>query len=157
MARLLWQRVLADEPRRFQLILGPRRVGKTTVMYQTVRHLLQHGVAPQQIWWLRLDHPLLLRENLGDLVRFIVAQSGATPESPSIVLMDELVYSEQWDLWLKTFYDDNWPVKIVAIHFRDTRSIMTYAYFDASQASNWGRPSTTTGSGATRSTPATAA
>ncbi|MGE0178178.1 MAG: ATP-binding protein [Phycisphaerales bacterium] len=114
LARLLWQRVLADEPRRFQLILGPRRVGKTTVMYQTVRHLLQHGVAPQQIWWLRLDHPLLLRENLGDLVRFIVAQSGATPESPSIVLMDELVYSEQWDLWLKTFYDDNWPVKIVA-------------------------------------------
>ncbi|MGH8910282.1 MAG: hypothetical protein ACRD0K_28260 [Egibacteraceae bacterium] len=35
LARRLWERVLNDDPRRFQLILGPRRVGKTTVMCQT--------------------------------------------------------------------------------------------------------------------------
>jgi len=114
LAQRLWERVLNDEPRRFQLVLGPRRVGKTTVMYQTVRHLLAAGVDPERLWWLRLDHPLLLRESLGDLVRAILEMSGATHERPTFVLLDELVYAREWDLWLKTFYDDRWPVKVVA-------------------------------------------
>lgn len=33
-------------PRRFQLVLGPRRVGKTTAMYQAARRLLASGVPP---------------------------------------------------------------------------------------------------------------
>ncbi|MGH8933672.1 MAG: AAA family ATPase, partial [Egibacteraceae bacterium] len=114
LAQRLRERVLNDNPRRFQLILGPRRVGKTTVMYQTVRRLLATGVEPGRLWWLRLDHPLLLRESLGDLVRAILEISGATYERPTFVLLDELVYAREWDLWLKTFYDDHWPVRVVA-------------------------------------------
>lgn len=115
LARVLPHR-LRDEhaPRRFQLILGPRRVGKTTVMYQTARHLLRAGVAPERVWWLRMDHPLLLRESLGDLVRQICESGRATSEMPAILALDELVYAQDWDLWLKTFYDDRWPVQVVA-------------------------------------------
>ena len=102
------------EPRRFQLILGPRRVGKTTVMYQTVRRLLAAGADPTSVWWLRLDHPLLLREDLGDLVRQVLTGSGGTDERPTVLMLDELVYAREWDLWLKTFHDDRWPVRIVA-------------------------------------------
>jgi predicted AAA+ superfamily ATPase len=29
-------------------------------------------------------------------------------------MLDELVYTNQWDLWLKTFFDDQWPVRIAA-------------------------------------------
>ena len=29
-------------------------------------------------------------------------------------MLDELVYTSQWDLWLKTFFDDHWPVRIAA-------------------------------------------
>ena len=43
LARTLWGQVVTDDPRRFHLVLGPRRVGKTTVMYQTVRHLIEAG------------------------------------------------------------------------------------------------------------------
>jgi predicted AAA+ superfamily ATPase len=114
LARDLYARVLADDPHRFHLILGPRRVGKTTAMYQTVRHLLESGAPPERIWWVRMDHPVLLRESLGDLVRHIVEVSGATSGAEAVVLLDELVYAEGWDLWLKTFYDDHWPVRIVA-------------------------------------------
>ncbi|MGH8884915.1 MAG: ATP-binding protein [Egibacteraceae bacterium] len=114
LAQRLWERTLKDDPRRFQLILGPRRVGKTTVMYQTVRHLLEAGVGPDRLWWLRLDHPLLLRERLGDLVRAILTISNGTHEQPTVVFLDELVYAREWDLWLKTFYDDRWPLRVVA-------------------------------------------
>ena len=29
-------------------------------------------------------------------------------------MLDELVYAADWDLWLKTFYDEQWPVRIAA-------------------------------------------
>ena len=114
LARQLWESLHRDDPHRFQLVLGPRRVGKTTALYQTVRHLITAGVDPSRIWWLRLDHPLLLQENLGDLVRAVLSASGASTEQPVFLMLDELVYTSQWDLWLKTFFDDHWPVRIAA-------------------------------------------
>ncbi|MDQ3680241.1 MAG: ATP-binding protein [Actinomycetota bacterium] len=114
LAKLLWQRLTKDEPHRFQLVLGPRRVGKTTALYQTVRHLIEAGVGPSRIWWMRLDHPLLLQEDLGDLVRAVLDASNASADEPVFLMLDELVYTDRWDLWLKTFFDDHWPVRIAA-------------------------------------------
>jgi hypothetical protein len=110
----LWRRITSDRPRRFHLVLGPRRVGKTTVMYQTARHLLRDGVRPERLWWLRMDHPLLMQQSLGNLVGDVVKRTGATLEDPVHVLLDEVVYASEWELWLKTFYDDRWPVRLVA-------------------------------------------
>lgn len=114
LAQLLWRRLMNDEPRRFQLVLGPRRVGKTTVLYQTVRHLISEGVEPARIWWLRMDHPLLLQEDLGDLVRAVLGACDASPDRPAYVMLDEIVYAADWDLWLKAFYDEQWPIRIAA-------------------------------------------
>jgi predicted AAA+ superfamily ATPase len=114
LAKLLWQRLRHDDPHRFQLVLGPRRVGKTTALYQTVRHLIGAGVDPGRIWWLRLDHPLLLQERLDDLVRAVLDTSNATADRPVFLMLDEIVYTDRWDLWLKTFFDDHWPVRVAA-------------------------------------------
>ena len=114
LAQVLWKRLLHNKPRRHQVILGPRRVGKTTVLYQTVRHLTANGVDPGRIWWLRMDHPLLLPASLGGLVRAVLNTSEATEENPLFLMLDEVVYARDWDLWLKTFYDERWPVQIAA-------------------------------------------
>jgi predicted AAA+ superfamily ATPase len=114
LAKQLWEPLYRADRHRFQLVLGPRRVGKTTALYQTVRHLIDAGIDPARIWWLRLDHPLLLQENLGELVRAVLAASDASLERPVFLMLDELVYTSQWDLWLKTFFDDHWPVRIAA-------------------------------------------
>ena len=114
LAQVLWQRLLHNEPRRHQVILGPRRTGKTTVLYQTVRHLIANGVDPRRIWWLRMDHPLLLPASLGDLVKAVLNTSEATEDNPVLLMLDEVVYAKDWDLWLKTFYDERWPVQIAA-------------------------------------------
>lgn len=112
MSRQLWRRIMIDRPRRFQLVVGPRRVGKTTCLYQTVRHLLAEGNVPRErIWWMRLDHPLLMRQNLGQLVEAIPEVRSSS--EPTYLFLDELNYEENWDLWLKTFYDESWPVRIV--------------------------------------------
>jgi len=111
LAQELWHRVQRSEPRRYSLVLGARRVGKTTAMYQTVRHLLEAGLAPEQLWWLRLDHPVLLRQPLGDLVTLVLDLCGA--DEVVHLFLDELVYAPDWDLWLRAFYDERWPVQVL--------------------------------------------
>ena len=111
LARLLGDVLQKADPLRFQLVLGPRRVGKTTCLYQAVRHLLNSGVDPQRIWWLRLDHPLLMPAGLKwvDAIR-----ADADANQPAFVFLDELTYADDWDLWLKTFYDERWPIRVAA-------------------------------------------
>ena len=113
LAKSLWQTVQRNKPFRHHLILGPRRVGKSTVMYQTVQKLIDAGISINKLWWLRLDHPLLMQISLGTLVRFIVNVSNASEDNPAYVFLDELTYAKEWDLWLKTFYDDRWPIRII--------------------------------------------
>ena len=162
LARVLWRRMIEDGLLRWHVILGPRRVGKTTVMYQTVARLLAEGIERHRIWWLRLDHPLLMDAALGDLVRSVIAfvrireylnatvpeerealarlllapegsldqqllasvaprtfarlpnLQGISPERPVYLFLDEVTYADDWDLWLKTFHDERWPVRIAA-------------------------------------------
>lgn len=114
LATVLWRKLIGDVPPQHQIVLGPRRVGKTTVLYQTVQRLLDSGVATGHIWWLRMDHPLLLESSLGDLVNAIVEGSQATTTNPLYLMLDEIVYADNWDLWLKTFHDDRWPVRVAA-------------------------------------------
>jgi predicted AAA+ superfamily ATPase len=111
--RCLTNRVKSDDPHRFQLILGPRRVGKTTAMYQMVQNLLRDGVSRNRLWWLRMDHPLLMELSLGAVVKSILSGHKATAEEPTYLFLDELVYAKDWDRWLKTFYDEHWAVRIV--------------------------------------------
>lgn len=114
LAKHLWKYILSSHIKRHFIILGPRRVGKTTVMYQTVRHLLNKNIAPNKIQWVRLDHPLLMPLDLGWIVKEAIKLAKATKEQPLYLFLDELVYAENWDKWLKTFYDEHWPVIIIA-------------------------------------------
>lgn len=101
-------------PHSYSLILGPRRVGKTTVMYQTIHRLIESGVAPAKLWWLRIDHPLITDIPLGHLIRLLIGDVSSQGADMPILFLDEVMYAEVWDKWLKSFYDEHWPVRIVA-------------------------------------------
>ena len=112
MGKYLWRYVLDSS--KHLIILGARRVGKTTVMYQTVKHLLNEKIPVRRILWVRLDHPELMNIPLKSIVEIAINLSKATLDQPVFLFLDELVYAENWDLWLKTFYDEKWPVQIIA-------------------------------------------
>ncbi|WP_419551969.1 ATP-binding protein [Candidatus Poriferisodalis sp.] len=120
LARVLWTKMLDDGLLRWNVILGPRRVGKTTVLYQTVARLLAAGIERHRIWWLRLDHPLFMDVPLGEIVQSMIAFARSSsaqevsPERPIFVFLDEVTYADDWDLWLKTFHDERWPIRIAA-------------------------------------------
>ena len=113
LAQHLWKYVLSAGLRRYVVIVGPRRVGKTTTMYQTVRHLLKHK-PPGKVQWVRLDHPIIRRFDLGVIVKEAIKLAKAGKKHPLYLFLDELAYADHWDKWLKTFYDEHWPVNIIA-------------------------------------------
>lgn len=92
-------------------MIGPRRVGKTVAMYQTVQELLTQGVDPDRLWWLHMAHPLLINMPLGILVKQLCSK--ATVIKPTFVFVDELTYADKWDVWFKTLYDENLPIRVV--------------------------------------------
>ena len=113
LAKQVW-RTIVEQPWRFQVILGPRRVGKTVSLYQTVQQLIEYGIPPRRLWFMRMDHPLFLDFPLGGWVRALIKREKPTDDKPLYLFLDEVNYSEKWDLWLKTFHDERWPVQIVA-------------------------------------------
>ena len=50
---------LNSDVRRFVLLSGTRRVGKTTIMYQIINELLKKGVNEKNILYISLDNPIL--------------------------------------------------------------------------------------------------
>lgn len=105
-------RALIREHVRYQLILGPRRVGKTTVMHQTAERLIRGGIAPTNIWWLTMNVPHLMQHPLDEWVG--ICRSGRSPEEVQYFFIDEINYADKWDLWLKAFYDMKLPIRIAA-------------------------------------------
>lgn len=114
LAQNLYQWLQQNKSRHIQVILGPRRVGKTVVLYQIIRTLLADGKHPSRVFFLQLDDPDFKTTTLGNLVRYVIQVSGATATEPTYLMLDEVVAMEDWDKWLKTIYDGNWPVRIVA-------------------------------------------
>lgn len=112
LATHLWRRMCDSKLRRFQLILGPRRTGKSTCLWQTARQLISNGISPTSVFYLSLDTPILLSIPLNEIVAALLPT--AKRESHTWLLLDEIVAAKDWDLWLKTFYDQHWPISIVA-------------------------------------------
>ncbi len=82
-------------------------------MYQTVQELLAQGVPADRLWWMHLAHPMLMRMELGHLMDVAVRASGATTKNPAYLFLDEVTYARDWDTWLKTFFDERRPVRII--------------------------------------------
>lgn len=98
-----------DDPqlRRAVLLSGPRRVGKTTVLQQIADAVVAEGREPKSVCYLSLDHPVLSHVPVTRLLE--VYHENVWPErEPVLLLLDEVQYSEQWDLYLKQLVD-HWP------------------------------------------------
>ncbi len=113
LAEGLW-RSLARGANRFQLILGPRRVGKTVTLYQTTQSLLSNGVRPLRVWHMNMQSPLLMHFDLGTWIQTILRSYRSDPGETLYFLIDEIDYTAHWDRWLKTMFDERWPIQVVA-------------------------------------------
>lgn len=97
-------------------IIGPRRIGKSTLLRQTVRHYLQEGRRSDQLVYYSFDDPALFLPNV-DVDRFMEAlmeeMRRRAGKKKVLLLLDEVQRLERWELYLKKYYDLHYPVQFV--------------------------------------------
>lgn len=103
--------------RRAQLLMGPRRVGKTVMMMHAIQGLLDDGVPGNRILYARLDVPLFADRSLESLLGTFVDMHGHHVDAssgPLWVFFDEIQYLHDWEVHLKSLVDSHRHVRFVA-------------------------------------------
>ena len=89
--------------RRFPVLIGPRRVGKSTIAYQMIGNLLRSGIDPYRILYLSLDTSAL--EDAGILRLLMLYRSQISQAEDFYLFVDEVQKDEDWTSVLKYIYD----------------------------------------------------
>src|SRR3989338_2689422 len=99
-------------------VTGPRRVGKSTLLKQCIRKLIQEFGKEQahRIAYFTMDDPALLLPHV-DMDRFfedLVAEFAKRAKGGAVYLfLDEIQKFPRWELYLKKHYDLKTPVRFV--------------------------------------------
>lgn len=98
--------------RRFAVLSGVRRVGKTTILYQMIDHLIQEGTPPKNILYATFDNPILKLVNVEKVLS--VFESIYPIEGIRYLFLDEIQYTSDWELWMKVIYDSRKDIRLIA-------------------------------------------
>src|SRR5436305_273616 len=75
--------------RRAVVLMGPRRVGKTVMLHQTIQHLLDRGTDARSLLYVSLDTPSYSGLGLDRLLQLFWDACGGGPEQDSYIFFDE--------------------------------------------------------------------
>lgn len=102
--------------KRALILMGPRRVGKTVMLYHTIDRLIEEGVPAQNIIYISVETPIYNKIYLEQLFNLSKRTLGK-PEGDSseyYVFFDEIQYLKDWEVNLKSLVDTYKNVKFVA-------------------------------------------
>jgi hypothetical protein len=108
--------VTNKELKRALILMGPRRVGKTVMLYHTIQRLIDDGVSAQNIIYISVETPIynkIYLEQLFNLSRQTLGKPIDTKEE-FFVFFDEIQYLKDWEVNLKSLVDTYKNVKFVA-------------------------------------------
>ncbi|MGL5149554.1 MAG: ATP-binding protein [Clostridium sp.] len=107
------------DEKRILSIIGPRRVGKSTLLYQTIDHLLKSGVNPKKILMFSGDDPSLFtdKNTIMDILEAysteVLHETLEDLEDRIYVFIDEIHMIKGWQLHLKSYYDRRYNIKFI--------------------------------------------
>ena len=101
--------------RKILAVLGIRRSGKSTLLYQSISQLLASGVNPRNIFYINADDLRKpARENLERALDFCQQKNMISlKDEKTYVFIDEIQNVREWQLLLKKYYDLKYASKFV--------------------------------------------
>lgn len=101
--------------RRAVILMGPRRVGKTVMIFHTISQLIADGVDPQKIIYVSIDTPIYNNTFLEDLFSYArLALKQEDCNDGFYVFFDEIQYLKNWEVHLKSLVDTFRNIKFIA-------------------------------------------
>ncbi|MEM8501647.1 MAG: ATP-binding protein [Cyanobacteria bacterium P01_D01_bin.1] len=99
------QDILDTSVHRAIVLMGPRRVGKTVMVYHGIRMLLDSGVSSKSILYLSLETPIYTGLSLERLLSYFQELFEHKRSSNLFVFFDEIQYLRDWEVHLKSLVD----------------------------------------------------
>ena len=109
-----FQLITERRVKRAAIMMGPRRVGKTVILYQTIGKLIEVGVDPQKILYVSMDTPVYVGLSLEKFVKLFQQRNSLDNASEAYVIYDEIQYLKDWEVHLKDLVDHYPHIKFIA-------------------------------------------
>ena len=90
-------------------IIGPRRAGKTYLMFSIIEHLLENGVEKDATVFINFENRKLLpltAEYFNDLIEIIYAKRLFDKHDKIFLFLDEIQRVEEWEKYVRSIYDE---------------------------------------------------
>ncbi len=104
-----------NDIRRAVILMGPRRVGKTVMIFHSIERLIRSGVNPQNIIYISIDTPIYSNISLEALFNHalsVLKREGCYDDF--YVFYDEIQYLKDWEVHLKSLVDSFRKTKFIA-------------------------------------------
>lgn len=111
---LLFDLVRQSTPNRAAVVMGPRRVGKTVMLFQTVYKLIASGVDPKTICYAAVDNPVYTGRSLDSLLALFMTAHEHKRGARLYVMFDEIQYVPEWERHLKSLVDTYPDMRFIA-------------------------------------------
>lgn len=84
-------------------LVGPRRAGKTTVLFQVMEQLTRNGVAPTAMLHVNLEDPAFAPERGPDLLErlYRTYREEVHPDGKVWLFLDEIQRVREWERWVR--------------------------------------------------------
>ncbi len=96
------------------VLMGPRRVGKTVMVYHTINELLKQGASAKNILYVSLETPIYTGLSLEKIVNLFKEEFNHKRETELTIVFDEIQYLPQWEVHLKSLVDSYPNYKFIA-------------------------------------------
>lgn len=111
---LFLERVSQVDPVRALILMGPRRVGKTTMVHQVISQLIETGIPCENLMYVAIDAPIYNGLSLEQLLNMFFEENHHDGSEGVTVFFDEIQYLKDWEVHLKSLVDTYPRVKFVA-------------------------------------------
>lgn len=91
--------------RRALVLMGPRRVGKTVMLFHSIHQLLEEKVNPHQLFFIGIDNPIYVQMGLEDILTLCKNALNLSHLKGCYVFFDEIQYLKDWERHLKVLVD----------------------------------------------------
>lgn len=98
------------------VLKGPRRTGKSTLVYQLIEKLLNGGTAAENILYLNFEDPIL-RFDFHKLLKFYeeITEVDLEEKGRKYIFLDEVQLLPFWAEGVKAFFDKKYPLKFICL------------------------------------------
>lgn len=102
---LFYPFVIEKNVKRALVLMGPRRVGKTVMLFHSIQQLLTENVNPQKIFFVGIDNPIYVHLSLEDILNLCKQSLNQDNLKGCYVFFDEIQYLKDWERHLKVLVD----------------------------------------------------